>query len=77
LKKISGFFRKTLWKILKNSKPEYAINFILNLAKHGHAKFQLSIACNQTGLDTFLTIFEENFWIFQENSLANSIKFQT
>jgi hypothetical protein len=35
------------------------------------------LACNQTGLDTFLTIFEENFRIFQENSLANSEKFQT
>jgi hypothetical protein len=36
-----------------------------------------SLACTQTDLDTFLTIFEENFRIFQENSLANSEKFQT
>jgi hypothetical protein len=36
-----------------------------------------SLVCTQTDLDTFLTIFEENFRIFQENSLANSIKFQT
>jgi hypothetical protein len=31
-----------------------------------------SLASSQTDLDTFLTIFEENFRIFQENSLANS-----
>jgi hypothetical protein len=36
-----------------------------------------SLASIQTDLDTFLTIFEENFRIFQENSLANSKKFQT
>jgi ribosomal protein S17E len=36
-----------------------------------------SLACTQTDLDKFLTIFEENFMIFQENSLANSEKFQT
>jgi hypothetical protein len=36
-----------------------------------------SIASNQTDLNTFLTIFEENFRIFQENSVANSMKFQT
>jgi hypothetical protein len=36
-----------------------------------------SQACNQTGLDTFLTIFEENLRIFQENSLENLKKFQT
>jgi hypothetical protein len=36
-----------------------------------------SVASTQTDLDTFLTIFEENFRIFQENSLANSKKFQT
>jgi hypothetical protein len=35
-----------------------------------------SLACTQTDLDTFLTIFEENFRIFQENSLANSKKIQ-
>jgi hypothetical protein len=34
------------------------------------------LACKQTGLDTFLTNFEENSRIFQENSLANSKKFQ-
>jgi hypothetical protein len=28
-----------------------------------------SLACTQTDLDIFLTIFEENFRIFQENSL--------
>jgi hypothetical protein len=33
-----------------------------------------SLACAQTDLDTFLTIFVENFRIFQENSLANSKK---
>jgi hypothetical protein len=30
-----------------------------------------SLAYTQSDLDTFLTIFEENFEIFQENSLAN------
>jgi hypothetical protein len=30
-----------------------------------------SLACTQTDLDKFLTIFEENIRIFQENSLAN------
>jgi hypothetical protein len=34
-----------------------------------------SLARTQTDLDTFLTIFEEYFWIFQENSVANSKKF--
>jgi hypothetical protein len=34
-----------------------------------------SLACTQTDLDQFLTIFEENFSFFQENSLANSLKF--
>jgi hypothetical protein len=29
-----------------------------------------SLTCTQTDLDKFLTIFEENFRIFQENSLA-------
>jgi hypothetical protein len=33
-----------------------------------------SLASIQTDFDTFLTIFEENFRIFQENSLANSKK---
>jgi hypothetical protein len=36
-----------------------------------------SLACTQTDLDKFLTIFEENFRTFQENSLASSKKFQT
>jgi hypothetical protein len=36
-----------------------------------------SLACNQTSLNTYMTIFEENFRIFQENSLVNSKKFQT
>jgi hypothetical protein len=36
-----------------------------------------SLASTQTDLDSFLTIFEENFWIFQKNSLANSKKLQT
>jgi hypothetical protein len=36
-----------------------------------------SLACTQTELDTFLTIFEENSWIFEKNSLADSKKFQT
>jgi hypothetical protein len=36
-----------------------------------------TLAGTQMDLDTFLTIFEENFRIFQENSLANSKKFQT
>jgi ribosomal protein S17E len=36
-----------------------------------------SLDCNQTDLSTFMTIFEENFRIFQENSLENSIKLQT
>jgi hypothetical protein len=33
-----------------------------------------SLASTQTNLDTLLTIFEENFRIFQETSLANSKK---
>jgi hypothetical protein len=36
-----------------------------------------SLASTQTDLDTFLTNFVENLWIFQENSLANSKKIQT
>jgi hypothetical protein len=40
LKKILGFFRETLKRIPKNFISEYA--FKLNLAKHVHAKFQLS-----------------------------------
>jgi hypothetical protein len=36
-----------------------------------------SLACTQTDLDIFLTIFEENSRFFQENSKANSKKFQT
>jgi hypothetical protein len=36
-----------------------------------------SLASTQTDLDTFLTILEENFRIFQENSIANSKKIQT
>jgi hypothetical protein len=31
-----------------------------------------SLTCTPTDLDTFLTIFEENYRIFQKNSLANS-----
>jgi hypothetical protein len=64
-KKILGFFRKTLKQILKTSKPEYALYltlqsmFIQNLS---------SLASTQTDLDKFLTIFEENSRIFQENS---------
>jgi hypothetical protein len=34
------------------------------------------LVSTQTDLDKFLTIFEENSWIFQENSPANSKKFQ-
>jgi hypothetical protein len=34
----------------------------------------ISLASIQTDKGTFLTIFEENFRIFQENSLANSKK---
>jgi hypothetical protein len=30
-----------------------------------------SLPATQTGLDKFLTIFQENFRVFQENSLAN------
>jgi hypothetical protein len=33
-----------------------------------------SLACTQMDFDTILTIFEENFRIFQENSQANSKK---
>jgi hypothetical protein len=36
-----------------------------------------SLACTQTDLDIYVTSFEENFRIVQENSLANSKKFQT
>jgi ribosomal protein S17E len=35
-----------------------------------------SLASTQTDLDKFLTIFEENSRIFQENSKANSKKLQ-
>jgi hypothetical protein len=62
-KKLSGFFRKTLKRIQKNP-----YMFMQNFR---------SLACTQTDLDTILTIFEDNFRIFQENSLANSKKFQT
>jgi hypothetical protein len=34
-----------------------------------------SLAGTQTDLDTFFTLFEENFRIFQENSEANIKKF--
>jgi arginine deiminase len=33
-----------------------------------------SLASTQMNLDTFFTIFEENFWIIQANFLANSKK---
>jgi hypothetical protein len=71
LKKILGFFRKTPKRIQNKSKFEYAI--LYNLAKHVHAKFQLSSLYP----DGLRHIFEENFRIFQENSLANSKEFQT
>jgi hypothetical protein len=63
---------------LENSEKfqTWVCNFIFNLAKHVHAKFELS-SSTQTDLDTFLTIFEENSRIFQKNSLANSKNFQT
>jgi hypothetical protein len=71
LKKISGFFRETLKRIQKN-KPEYAI---LHLTKQNMFMQNLSsLVSTQPDLDTFLTIFEENSKIFQENSLANSKK---
>jgi hypothetical protein len=69
LKKISGFFRKTLKRIPKKSKPEHAI---LYLTKQSMFMQNFSsLACSQTDLDTFLNICEENVRIFQENSLAN------
>jgi hypothetical protein len=49
--------------------------YILNLAKHFLAKFQLSIFYPD-GLRQIFDHFEENFRIFQENSLANSKKLQ-
>jgi hypothetical protein len=60
---------------LANSKKfkTWVRNFILNLAKHVHAKFQLFILY----LDGLRHIFEENFRIFQDNSLANSKQIQT
>jgi hypothetical protein len=36
-----------------------------------------SLACTQTDLDTFLSILEENFRIFQKNSLTNPKQLQT
>jgi hypothetical protein len=69
-KKISGFFRKPLQRISKYSKFEYAT---LYLAKQNmFMQIFSSLACTQTDFNTFLSIFEENFMIFQENSLANS-----
>jgi hypothetical protein len=65
-KKISRFFRKPRKRISKNSKFEYAISY-LNYQSMSMQKFS-SLACTQTDLDNFLTIFEENFMIFQENS---------
>jgi hypothetical protein len=35
------------------------------------------LACTQTDVDKFLTIFEENFRILKENSQANLKKIQT
>jgi hypothetical protein len=45
---------------------------LFKLAKHAHANFQLSSL--YTHPDGVRHIFEENFGIFQENSLANSEK---
>jgi hypothetical protein len=72
-------FQDFSWKLfskLKKKIQTWVCNFILNLAKLVHAKFQLS-SFYPDGLRHILTIFEENFRIFQENSLANSIKFPT
>jgi hypothetical protein len=62
---------------LANSKKFQTLvcNFILYLAKHFLAKFQLS-SFYPDGLRQIFDHFEENFRIFQENSLANSKKFQ-
>jgi hypothetical protein len=65
-KKIPGVFRKTLKQILKYSKPEYSILYLTQQSMFMHNVN--SLACTQTDLDKFLTIFEENFKIFQENS---------
>jgi hypothetical protein len=35
-----------------------------------------SLPATQTDIDKFLTIFQENFRVFQENSLANFKNFQ-
>jgi hypothetical protein len=73
LKKISRFFRKPLKRISKNYKFEYAISYL---------NYQSMFMQNVSPLaslypDGLRHIFEENFRIFQENSLANSKKFQT
>jgi hypothetical protein len=49
-------------------------NFILKLAKNVYAKLQLS-SLYPDGFRHILSIFEENFRIFQENSSANSEEF--
>jgi hypothetical protein len=65
--KISEFFRKTLKRISKNCKFEYAIIFNFQLAQM-FMPILSSLACTQTPLDKFLTFFQENFRVFQGNS---------
>jgi hypothetical protein len=49
----------------ENSRSTRVCNFILNLAKHVHAKFQLS-SFYPDGLRQIFTIFQENIRIFQK-----------
>jgi hypothetical protein len=65
LKKNSRIFQENS---SANSKKfqTWVFHFILNLAKHVYEKFQLS-SSTQTDLDKFVTIFDENSMIFQEN----------
>jgi uncharacterized HAD superfamily protein len=66
----------------KKTKPEYAILYLTKQSR-GMQNFS-SLDCTQTDLDTFLTIFEENFRIFYESlkqilkkNLNLSVKFET
>jgi hypothetical protein len=67
LKKIQGFFRKTLKRIPKNSKSEYNF-FLLNLAKHVNAKFQHS-SLYPDGLRQFFYLFSRKIQDFLKEHL--------
>jgi hypothetical protein len=63
---ISEFFRKTLKRISINSKCEYQFIFF-NKQRMFMPNFS-SLPATQIDLDKFLTFFQENFRVFEENS---------